>query len=181
MTVYFWQNKKFQSYLEQNWQRLYRLAYAWSHDPQLASDLVQEALSRSFKSHYQFENEKALNVWLYKVLVNCWRDHHRQRKETIDIDDAGLEAKSSPEHDHAQHQLQQQIMQAMAQLKSDHRQIITLVDLDELNYTEVADILGIAVGTVMSRLSRARSQLREIIKLQMPSLAKQGADIRRIK
>lgn len=142
---------------------------------------MQETLSRSFKEHYRFENHKALDVWLYKVLANCWRDHHRQQKESIDVEDAQLVSDSNPEHDHTQHQLQQQIQKAMSQLKIDHRQIVTLVDIEELSYNEVADILGIPAGTVMSRLCRARNQLREILKAHPPSITGHKAAIRRIK
>ncbi|MDH5178404.1 MAG: RNA polymerase sigma factor [Gammaproteobacteria bacterium] len=178
---FFWQNKQFEQTLNLHWQRLYRQAYAWCHDPQLAGDLVQETLSRSCRRPYQFENDKALGVWLYKVMNNCWRDHHRQQREMVPLDEMHMVTESGPDLSLAQQQLQHTVQQAMAQLKADHRQIITLIDMEEFSYTEVAEILDIPTGTVMSRLSRGRQQLKLILEKTSPSLAAGGTTIRSIK
>jgi RNA polymerase sigma-70 factor (ECF subfamily) len=176
----FWQQRQFKRYLEDNWQRLYRLAYAWSHHPQTANDLLQETLSKTLKQRHQFENNKALDVWLYKVMANCWRDHCRRHRETIDFEEAGLISNINLETEQYQRELKANIQHAMARLNMTHRQIVTLVDLQELSYNEVADILDIPAGTVMSRLCRARQQLREYLQ-QAGIHAQHKSSIRRIK
>lgn len=163
MQIRFWQHIHFKQYLERNWERLYRLAYAWCHHPQTAHDLLQETLSRTLREHHRFDNDKALDVWLYKVMANCWRDQYRRQQQLTELDEAELKSDSNPEADQYQREIQHKVHKAMARLSMMHRQIITLVDLEELAYHEVADILGIPTGTVMSRLSRARRQLKEYL------------------
>ena len=177
----FWQSRQFKRYLDENWQRLYRLAYAWCHDPQLASDIVQETLSRTFKQHYQFENDKAINVWMYKVMSRVWFDHYRKQRDFVDIDDEPLQSESNTEEEQSRHEVLSHIQHAMSQLKVDHRQIVTLIDIEECSYSEVAEILSIPVGTVMSRLNRARHQLRELLQEHAPFKQHKHARLRRVK
>lgn len=181
MQIRFWQQRPFKQYLDRNWQRLYRMAYAWCHHPQTAHDLMQETLSKVLRQHHVFENDKALDVWLYKVMANCWRDHCRRQRDTIDIEQSELVADSNPETDHYQRQLKTALHQAMAHLSMTHRQIVTLVDLQELSYHEVAEILDIPTGTVMSRLCRARQQLREHLQQAGINPMQQITSIRRVK
>ena len=179
--IRFWQQKQFKRYLERNWQRLYRLAYAWCHHPQTAHDLLQETLSRSLREHHRFENDKALDVWLYKVMANCWRDLCRRQHEVVDVEQAELISSANLETDQYQRELTQTIRQAMAKLTLAHRQIITLVDLEELAYHEVADILAIPAGTVMSRLCRARKLLKAHLLEAGFQSPKPSTNLRRIK
>lgn len=163
MKQYFWHKKPFKRYLEQNWQRLYRIAYAWSHQPHIAHDLLQETMNRVMREHHHFENDKALDVWLYKTMANCWRDQCRRQKDLVDIDESTLYSASNLEADQYRRELNSCIQMAMGRLNMTHRQIITLIDLEGLSYNEVANILDIPAGTVMSRLCRARQQLREYV------------------
>lgn len=181
MKIRFWQQKQFKQYLERNGQRLYRLAYAWCHHPQTAHDLVQETLSKTLREHYRFENDKALDVWLYKVMANCWRDQCRRQRELTDIEQVELASTTNLETEQYQRELKMNIHTAMARLNMTHRQIITLVDLEELAYNEVAAILDIPAGTVMSRLCRARKQLKEYLEEAGFHSAKKTSNVRRIK
>jgi len=181
MKIRFWHQKHFKQYLDRNWQRLYRLAYAWCHHPQTAHDLLQETLSKTLREHHQFENDKTLDVWLYKVMANCWRDLCRQQRESVDVEQAGLASNSNLETDQYHRELKTNIHQAMRMLSMTHRQIITLVDLEDLTYNEVADILDIPAGTVMSRLCRARRQLKELLLQAGFHSAEQKPIVRRIK
>lgn len=157
----FGQSKKFQQQLDAKWKKLYRIAYSWCHDSQLASDLVQDSLTKALKNRSQIKDVSALDAWLYKILVNCWRDYCKQRKNMVDIDDVTL----VQEVDHLEEKdrlcVVKTVRTAISKLSFDQRQVITLVDLGELPYTEVADILDIPIGTVMSRLCRARRNLKE--------------------
>ncbi len=143
--------------------RLYRLAYAWCHDGHLADDLVQETLAKALDRAGQLRDEAALRPWLFSILNNCWRDHLRGRRDFLDVDEldeAILAHDIGPEHLYVSRQATRRVRQALAGLPLGQRQVLTLVDLEECAYAEVARILEIPIGTVMSRLSRARQALK---------------------
>ena len=143
--------------------RLHRLAYAWCHDAALADDLAQETLIKALARSDQLRDAQALEGWLFSVLNNCWRDHLRARRDFVDVDDldaAIVDESPSPEQRYASRQTVQRVRQAIAALPLGQRQVITLVDIEECSYAAVASILDIPVGTVMSRLARARQALK---------------------
>lgn len=142
---------------------LYRAAYAWCHDATLAEDLVQETLLKAIKNLGQLQDHASLDGWLFGILANNLRDHYRRRRPQADYDEL-LELPSAaplPEELHAESQLVARVRLAVASLPLGQRQVLTLVDLGELSYTQAAEALAIPVGTVMSRLCRARQTLRE--------------------
>jgi RNA polymerase sigma-70 factor (ECF subfamily) len=149
--------------LEELRPRLYRLAYSWCHDATLADDLAQEALIKALARSEQLRDAQALESWLFSILNNCWRDHLRARRDFVDVDDldtAIVDESPSPEQRYASRQTVQRVRQAIAALPLGQRQVITLVDLEECSYAAVAAILDVPVGTVMSRLARARQALK---------------------
>ena len=152
-------NREFRQKLEQSRQRLYRLAYAWSHDPTLADDLVQETMAKALKHAGQLRNRDAMDSWLFGILANCWRDHFRARRELDNIDDYVITNDITPETQHEQEHITQRVRAAVASLPDGQRQVLTLVDLEGCTYAEVANALQIPIGTVMSRLCRARKTL----------------------
>lgn len=141
--------------------RLFRIAFAWSHDRALADDLVQETIYKALKNSAQLRDPTMLDNWLFRILANCWRDHFRQQHHADNIDDVTLSISETPESVHEQRAMITQVREAIANLPFTQRQILSLVDLEEFSYAEVADILNIPIGTVMSRLSRARQQLAD--------------------
>jgi len=144
--------------------RLYRLAYSWCHDAALADDLAQEALIKALHKSAQLRDTQALESWLFSILNNCWRDHLRARRDFAnvdDLDDAIVDESPSPEQRYASRQTMQRVRLAIAGLPIGQRQVVTLVDIEECGYAEVAAILGLPVGTVMSRLARARQALKQ--------------------
>lgn len=145
---------------------LYRIAYAWCHDPALADDLVQETLSKALARRAQLRDEGALKAWTVSIMNHCWLDHLRSRREFDDVEALQDELESnaeSPEVCCSREQVIACVRAAVARLPMGQRQVLTLVDLEEFGYAEVADILGIPVGTVMSRLSRARASLKRML------------------
>lgn len=143
--------------------RLYRLAYAWCHDGHLAEDLAQEALLKAMDRAGQLKDGAALEGWVFAILNNCWRDHLRRSRDFVDIDDldeAVLAHDETPERDFARRQTTDRVRGAIARLPLGQRQVLTLVDLESCTYAQVAAVLGIPVGTVMSRLARARQALK---------------------
>lgn len=154
--------------------KLYRLAFAWCHDAHLAEDLVQETLSKAISKSSSLKEPRALQCWLMSILNNCWRDHLRARKPHDDIDDWSESLTSlspGPDDLFAEQQLAAQVRQAIGTLPLGQRQVITLVDIEECSYAEVAAILGVPAGTVMSRLSRARATLKESLQAMHPGIA----------
>lgn len=146
--------------------RLYRMAHAWCHDSHLAEDLAQEALARAVSRAGQLRDEAAFEGWLFSILNNCWRDYLRRCKHCVDVDDldeAVLSHEATPERLYASQQTGRRVRAAIALLPLGQRQVLTLVDIEECSYADVAAVLGIPVGTVMSRLARARQALRQAL------------------
>jgi RNA polymerase sigma-70 factor, ECF subfamily len=159
--------RQFEERMEESRPRLWRLAHSWCRNRALADDLVQDALAKGLKSHNQLRDENALHAWLCGILANCWHDHlrsHREMADVAEIDEAILIADGTPEADYLQSEVVRRVRQAVAALPVGQREVVTLVDLEEFSYAEVAAVLEIPIGTVMSRLSRARSTLKESLR-----------------
>lgn len=165
---------------------LYRLAYAWSNDPMIADDLVNETMYKALKSQAQLRDKKKLDSWLYKILANSWYDYLRQKRPTEDIENIVLSDSQSPEKQLHQHQIIHQVRVGIASLPQGQRQVLTLVDLEGVSYQEVSEILDIPIGTVMSRLNRARAQLKkqllsQPVEINNTPINEKAVAIRRVK
>jgi len=154
-------HQQFKRTLAEYRENLYRIAYSWCHNPALADDLVQETLAKALKNSGQLRDQKTIKAWLYRILSNCWRDHFRRSKDTVDVDDVVLVEKDTPDSCHDRQQIVDRVRSAITCLPMGQRKVITLVDLEGCTYIEVAQILDVPIGTVMSRLSRARKALKE--------------------
>ncbi len=141
--------------------RLYRLAVSWCSDAMLADDLVQTTLNKALLKQEQLKDTTKIEAWLFKIMHNCWMEYLRTKKPALDIDDVDIMNDESPEKQYTEQQVVDRVRQAIEILPLMQRQVITLVDLESCSYEQVAMILNIPQGTVMSRLSRARSQLRK--------------------
>jgi len=139
--------------------RLYRLAYAWCNDATVSDDLTQEAMTKALRNSRQLKDTAKLDQWLNGILINCWRDYYRSRKEYDNVDDYELYDDDTPEKQWIQSDQRQRIRDAIARLPESQRMVVTLVDIDGASYAEVAETLQIPIGTVMSRLCRARKTL----------------------
>lgn len=143
--------------------KLYRMALAWSHDPMLADDLVQEAMVLALQKIHQLRNDDAFDGWIYTILNNVWLSYLRKKRPNEDIDKMVIADDTSPEHELLVQQVDFMVRSAMARLPNAQCQVISLVDLENLSYREVAEVLQVPIGTVMSRLNRARQALGQII------------------
>ena len=162
---------------------LYRIAFAWCHDATLADDLVQDALSKAWARRAQLRDEAALKAWMVSIMNRCWLDHLRGRRDFDDVEDWQDELESAadtPEVCCDREQVIACVRAAVARLPVGQRQVLTLVDLEEFGSAEVAAILDIPVGTVRSRLSRARATLKNLLGTAMQHSAAQTR-LRRIK
>lgn len=162
---------------------LYRIAYAWCHDVMLADDLVQEALSKGWTRRAQLRDDTVLKAWMVSIMNHCWLDHLRSRRDFDDVEDWQDELESTadtPEGCCDRETVIACVRKAVERLPLGQRQVLTLVDLEEFSYAEVAGILDIPVGTVMSRLSRARASLKNLLGPAMRQSAAQP-QLRRVK
>lgn len=158
--------------------KLYRIALAWCGDEMLADDLVQETIAAAMRNHKQLRDENSLFGWICSIMKNNWYRHLRKQKNHDNIDEQ-LHMPSSDSGPFGKCQemdIIKQVRLAVAELTLEQRQIISLVDLGELSYCEVAQSLDIPVGTVMSRLHRARKNLLKKLEKnqrQTPPMARQ--------
>ena len=178
----FIRSKKLDNQIEQRRERLYRLAVSWCHDAMLADDLVQDCISKALQKHHQLKDVNRLDAWLFRILHNNWMEYLRKYKPTTDLDDVDSLEDDSPETVLSEQQLVLRVQHAVSQLPMSQRQVITLVDLEGCSYLNVAEILDIPIGTVMSRLSRARASLKKkLISIRKHSTIRQHQKLRRIK
>ena len=154
---------------------LYRVAFAWCHDATLADDLVQETLCKALDRAAQLREAARLRPWLFAILANCWRDHLRRRRPDQDVDEldeAVLIDAFTPEDAHHRLRTVFRVRHAVARLPLGQREVVTLVDLEGMSYADVSAALSIPIGTVMSRLCRARAALREQLRPEASALAR---------
>lgn len=140
--------------------RLFRVALAWSGNAMVADDLVQETLESALNNVQQLRDPERLYAWMYSIMINCWRHYLRRQRPECELDEMQFTSDSDPELLSDQHAAVAQVRAAIARLPVGQREVLTLVDLEGFAYQEVADILEIPIGTVMSRLSRARGFLQ---------------------
>ena len=141
--------------------RLRRYATALLHNRADADDLVQDCIERAIRQQNTLLDRKRLSGWLFAILhnVHCNELQRRRRRgRPLEIDSLADDLSlSAPAEDRSE---TRDFIRAMGTLSEDHRQILLLVGIEGLSYREIADLLNIPIGTVMSRLSRAREQLR---------------------
>jgi len=164
--------REFRGRLEANRKRMYRVAYSWCHDPHLADDLVQEAITKALQNAGKLRKFEALDSWLFSILTNCWRGHLRARRDTVEFDENLHEGEASAQNLNSRLEVIQGVRNAVESLPLAQREVVTLVDLEGFSYAEVAEILAIPIGTVMSRLCRARQALKARL-LEEPAVAPQ--------
>jgi len=136
--------------------RLRRYARALTHDTAWADDLVQDTLERALQRRWLFRLNTNLTAWLLTMLYRLYLNEAPRRRMVC----VPLEEVPEPvaPGDPAQ---QSDLQRALARLGPRHREVIVLCGLEQLSYQEVAEILNVPIGTVMSRLARAREQLRK--------------------
>jgi RNA polymerase sigma-70 factor (ECF subfamily) len=174
--------KQFRKILTGSRDRLYRMAFSWTHDPALADDLVQQTCFQALRKQRHLRDIEAADGWLFRILANCLADYHRVRREVLSDENFVMVEKWTPEDATQEDQVAKRVRSAVGALPLAHRQVVTLVDLEGFSYALVAQILDIPVGTVMSRLSRGRRALRKtLIDFNAGEKAPPASKVRRIK
>lgn len=158
--------------------RLRRYARALTHNAAWADDLVQDTLERALRRRWLFRIQGNLVSWLMTILYRLYlNDLARNRRQQEDPAGEGVPEPGMGAEDGWQLDMRR----ALARLSPDHRAVVVLIGLEQASYQEAADILGVPVGTVMSRLTRARGQLRAILSGQVEAGATMPTHLSRVK
>lgn len=140
---------------------LMRLALALTGEQSHADDLLQDCVERALRNFRQWDSSKKLKPWLFAIMRNLYIDNYRRlevAKHTVPLEFTN-EPTSLPSQE--THVATHDVYKALMQLPLEQREVLLLVGLEELDYKETSQILNIPLGTVMSRLHRARKQLRD--------------------
>lgn len=155
----------------------YNLAYRYMGNSQDAEDASQDALISVFKNIKSFRGDSSFSTWMYRIVINTCKNYKRSdQKRSGDISiDKELETEDgsmkidladfseNPESKSLQKLKTKSLMDAIELLSDDKREILVMRDLQGMGYDEISEILDVALGTVKSRLNRARAELRDII------------------
>lgn len=157
---------------------VYGLLYRLTENREEARDLTQETFLRAFQSIGTFRGDSDLRTWIYRIAINQarnrWRWWRRRRREsTISLDSSEVhgnqplvetlrsERDKSPEQETLAHERERALRRALQSLSHSYRETVILRDIEGFTYEEIAETLGINVGTVKSRLARGRQELRQ--------------------
>lgn len=155
--------------------QLYNFAHWLTGDRSDTEDLVQETYAKALKNFKLFQEGTNLRAWMYRILRNTFLSSRTglDAKNTDALDDDAEIAATTPTPELLLLQLEnsQAVIDALATLPSGYREMILLIDVEELSYKDAAQVLNVPIGTVMSRLSRARKLLRQALTAKPPERA----------
>ena len=158
---------------------LYGYAMVLSRNQAMAADLVQETYLRALKAKKSLRPDSNVKGWLFTILRNIWLNHlrHERAGPTIaqldsdeNLEDASIVTSEDPHDLYVRNLQSEQVRTAIQQLPIGSREIIILREYEELSYSEIANVLQCPVGTVMSRLARARSKLGDLLAISQEPL-----------
>ena len=166
----------FEVLIESHFKQIYNIALRMTNNPDDAADMTQEVMLKLFRNIGSFSGNSKFSTWVYRVATNtCLDELKKMKRKTavslqseIETDDGGYtmeieDTSLTPEQSLEQTELKSVVQKAIAMLSDDHKAIIILRDIRGFSYDEIARITGTTEGTVKSRLSRARAQLKNII------------------
>lgn len=155
---------------------VWRVCYHYTGHREDAADCAQEAMVKAWRSLPQYRQDCSLETWLYRVCTSCCLDFLRRRKPDVSLTNMAEQgfdlpdAAPTPEEAALRREDEDEVRRAIALLPEDMRTVLILCVLEQKRYEDVAAITGVAVGTVKSRLNRARLRLSEILaRLREPS------------
>jgi len=172
-TAYAWLIGEFQ-------QPVYGLVYRMLNDPADAADTTQDVFLKVFRGMKQFHGESSLKTWIYRIALHeaanrrRWWFRHKARETSIEPPETGspsigenalqaalTDRAESPFESVAHQEVQQRVERELRKVAEPYRTTLILRDLEEMSYEEIAEVLGISIGTVKSRLTRGRDALRQ--------------------
>jgi RNA polymerase sigma-70 factor, ECF subfamily len=168
------ETEAFEVLVEKYRRKTFRLAYQVLRDQEEALDVAQEAFVKAFRSLPRFKGHSAFYTWLFRITMNLALDRRRQRatrQKSMGTEDVppeewertAVSTERGPDDEAASRERREQIARALESLSEQHRSIIILSDIEGLSYREIAEVLDVPMGTVMSRLHNARKRLRDAL------------------
>jgi RNA polymerase sigma-70 factor (ECF subfamily) len=152
--------------------RLYNVVIRLVDHADDAADVVQDAFLNAFQSLPSFKGDAEFFTWLYRIAFNSAISLKRRKRATVSLDaggpDGGIDPDDPSEYVKPGQALQRmedeaQLQEAMSRLSSEHREVLVLKDIEGMKYEDIAEILGVPIGTIRSRLHRARLELRDLL------------------
>lgn len=146
--------------------RLRRFAHGVAGAADQGDDLVQEACERAIQRQHQFEPGTRLDSWMFRIIQNLWVDRQRARRRrgtTVELGEADTVMGADGETDGQAAVDLARVGKCIAELPDDQRAVLMLVCVDGLSYRDAAEVLELPIGTVMSRLARARQRLHAML------------------
>jgi RNA polymerase sigma-70 factor, ECF subfamily len=131
-----------------------------------ADDLVQETLLRALANIHSFQPGSNMPAWLFTILRNLFRSEYRKRRREVEDADGSYAQSLKSQPEQGGRVEFQEFRQALAKLPPDQREALILVGASGFSYEEAADICGCAVGTIKSRVNRARARLTDMLAIQ---------------
>jgi RNA polymerase sigma-70 factor (ECF subfamily) len=146
--------------------KLFTMACAMVGNENDAWDLAQEGFLKAWQSIHRFQGRSSFYTWLYRITINVTTDSLRRqsRRSEVELDDAIPSFLPGPGVNFERAEIREQVYAALAQLTPEHRAVIVLKEIEDLYYHEIAEILNLSIGTVMSRLFYGRKKLQSILK-----------------
>jgi RNA polymerase sigma-70 factor (ECF subfamily) len=163
-------HRAFEELVRRYSERAYRAAFRVVRDPQIAEDVLQEALLKAYRSLRSFENRSSFYTWLYRITVNLALDRQRREKRgptlewndevARDVEPRGVvSVPADPEVASQRVQLRELVAEGIRGLPDGQREVLLLREVEGLSYEEIAQSMAISKGTVMSRLHYARKKM----------------------
>ena len=148
---------------------LYNFAHWLTRDRVEAEDLVQETFVKALKGFSSFQAGTNFRAWMYRILRNTFLTSRTGLKQMVSFDDEEGAVPEPAAPDNPESLLfaqanEEELRRALDQLPVAHREIILLCDVEEMSYKQISELVGIPIGTVMSRLSRARQAMRGLLR-----------------
>lgn len=153
--------------------RLYNAAMRLVGNPEDAADVVQDAFLNAYQSLHSFKGDAEFFTWLYRIAFNTAISQRRKKRPTLSLDgqqrgDPTLEPDDSSEYVRPGLALERteeeaKLHEALNRLSLEHRDVLMMKDIDGLKYEDIAEVLGVPIGTIRSRLHRARLELRDLL------------------
>jgi RNA polymerase sigma-70 factor (ECF subfamily) len=168
------ETEAFEVLVEKYKRKTFRLAFQVLRDQEEALDVAQEAFVKAFRSLPKFKGDSAFYTWLFRITMNVALDRRRQRvtrAKSMGTEDvppeewerSAVSEDRGPDDEAASAERRERIARALESLSEHHRSIIILSDIEGLSYREIAEVLDVPMGTVMSRLHNARKRLRDAL------------------
>lgn len=159
----------FEVFVTRHQDRIYRLAGMWLYDPQLAADVLQETLLRSYTGFGRFRFRAQPSTWILRVCRNVCREYNRRRRfEALEPEAAELSEAADYDRQLDADQALTQLRHAIHQLPQRQQQVVVLRIFEELSVAQTARVMGCRAGTVKAHLHKAVANLRNQFDLELP-------------